>query len=121
MGSKSYYLERLMKNRVWFSHGKVLKDFFYCPWCDMRRTGRIIRDLWYWRAVLACGHVRADMGLTQPYEELERKGYINKNIGPDPRYLAKVKQEWLAFFAKQKAAKDQGVAAELFTSHSVIH
>jgi hypothetical protein len=110
-----------MKKRVFFSHGKILKDVFWCPWCDMRRTGRLIRDLYMWRVRMACGHVRANLGFTMPYEELERKGYINQNIGPDPRYLAKVKQEWLGFFAKRKDAKDRDKAFDLFSSHSVIH
>src|SRR3990167_3475330 len=110
-----------MKPRVWFAHGKIIENGFWCTWCSRNRTGRLIRDRCLWGVRLSCGHYRAEIGMTQPFEELERKGYINQKGTPDPRYLAKVKQEWLSFFAKRKAAKDRGEAAELFTSHSVIH
>jgi len=110
-----------MANRVWFSHGKVLKDTFFCPFCTRFRTGRLIRDQYLWRVQLKCGHVRANLGLTQPYEELERKGYINTEYAPDPRYLAKVKQQWLDFAARHKELKDREKAEDLFTHYSLIH
>ena len=59
--------------------------------------------------------------MTQPFEELERKGFINQKGATDPRYLAKVKQEWLDFFARRQALKDQEKAEDLFSSHSLVH
>lgn len=110
-----------MRKRVWYSHGKVIKDNFYCPFCDRFRTGRLIRDQYLWRVQLRCGHVRANLGLTQPYEELERKGYINTEYAPDPRYTAKVKRQYLDFFARRREMKDRDKAKELFASHTLIH
>lgn len=110
-----------MSNRVWFAHGKVIENGFFCPFCDRMRTGRLIRDLYMWRANLSCGHVRGSLGLTMPYEELERKGYINQKGTPDPRYLAKVKQEWCAFFAKRREANNKEKYEDLFTAKSLIH
>jgi len=110
-----------MSKRVWFSHGKVIKNGFYCAFCDRFRTGRLIRDQYLWRVHLFCGHVRANLGLTQPYEELERKGYINTKYAPDPRYLAKVKQQWLDFAARRRELGDRAKAEDLFASHSLVH
>lgn len=108
------------KSRVWFYHGMIL-DGLFCPFCDRFRRARIIRDLYFWRAHFVCGHVRSNVGLTMPYEELERKGYINQKGTPDPRYLAKVKQEWLDFFERRKAIKGQARAEELFASKQIMH
>lgn len=70
---------------------------------------------------MECGHVRANLGLTQPYEELERKGFINTEYDPDPRYIAKVKQQYLDFFARRRELKNREKAHELFASHTLIH
>ena len=73
--------------RVWFAHGKII-DGIYCAYCDVRRKCRLVRDRHLWRGILSCGHVRVNMGLTIPYEELERKGYINQKGSEDPRFTA---------------------------------
>ncbi len=110
-----------MHKRVWFSHGKVIKNGFFCPFCNRHRTGRLIRDQFLWRVQMKCGHVRANLGLTQPAEELERKGYINTKYAPDPRYLAKVKQSWLDLANRRRALGAQAKAEDLFASHTLIH
>ena len=80
-----------MQTRVWFSHGKIIEGM-YCPWCDVRRSCRLIRDRHLWRGILKCGHVRANLGLTLPFEELVRKGYINQKFKEDPRFTARKKE-----------------------------
>lgn len=80
----------MAQKRVVFVHGKVY-DGFYCPWCDVRRPGRIVRENFRWRCLLKCGHVRSNIGFTLPPEELERKGYINQKGSEDPRFTAKKK------------------------------
>lgn len=81
-----------MQQRVWFTHGKIIKNAFYCAWCDCQRTGRVVKELFRWRVIMKCGHVRANVGFTLPPEELERKGYINQKGSEDPRFTAKKKQ-----------------------------
>lgn len=107
--------------RVLFSHGKVIKDGFFCPFCDRHRTGRLIRDQYLWRVQLKCGHVRANLGTTQPYEELERKGFINTQYEEDPRYTAKKRQAFLDFRARVDDHKNRQKAHELFASRTLIH
>lgn len=90
-----------MQKRVWFVHGRLYKKAFYCPYCDCHRTGRTIKETFRWRAILECGHVRAQLGLTLPFEELERKGYINQKYKEDPRFTAR-KKELFAGAMKQR-------------------
>lgn len=95
------------KSRVWFSHGKVIENGFFCPWCDCHRTGRIVKETYRWGVILKCGHVRRKIGYTLPPEELERKGFINYKGTEDPRYTARKKQEFLAFMAYRQHILDQ--------------
>ena len=95
--------------KVWFSHGKII-DGLFCPFCDRHRSGRLIRDRHLWRAILKCGHVRSNLGLTQPYEELERKGYINPEFKKDPRQIAKEKQAFREFMNEKREAYEREVS-----------
>lgn len=97
----------MKKTRVWFRHGKVIENGFFCPWCDCYRTGRIIKETYRWRVRMNCGHVRANVGFTLPPEELERKGFINYQHSEDPRYTAKKRQDFLAFMAYRQHVLDQ--------------
>lgn len=79
-----------MQKRVLFVHGKIIAGF-YCPWCDVRRSGRCVKETYKWRVILKCGHV-INRGYTLPPEELERKGYINQKGTEDPRFTARKKE-----------------------------
>lgn len=88
-----------MFKRIWYSHGKRIEGVF-CAFCDVRRSGRIIQETFRWRVLLKCGHV-VNRGTTLPWEELERKGYINYAHTEDPRYTAKKKQLFAGVMAKR--------------------
>lgn len=75
------------QKRIFFVHGKVV-DGWFCPWCDARRSGRIIRETYRFSVVMSCGHVRRKVAYTLPPEELERKGYVNQKGTEDPRFTA---------------------------------
>ena len=108
-----------MPERIRFAHGKKVNGF-YCVFCDMQRPARIVRDRWQWRLEFKCGHVRADAGMVQPLEELQRKGYVNTpNNNPDPRYTAEVKRKWLDFIERAKAKKDFADMTDLFPTKSL--
>lgn len=51
---------------------------FTCNRCGAKRTGRVYRDLYEWRARLDCGHER-QLGLTKPIDVLEEDGLINQD------------------------------------------
>lgn len=103
----------MKKQRIWFVHGKIVEKGFYCPFCDRHRTGRIIKELYRWRAVLSCGHVRAQLGLTLPFEELERKGYINQKGSEDPRFTARKK----ALFAGAMKQREEAIHRRWINEH----
>lgn len=54
---------------------------------------------------MSCGHVRPNIGLTLPFEELERKGYINQKFKEDPRFTLKKKE----LFAGAMKRRDEAI------------
>lgn len=54
------------------------KLMFHCNKCGCKRTGRVYRDLYEWRARLKCGHER-QLGTTRPLDALEAEGLINQD------------------------------------------
>lgn len=103
-----------MQKRVWFAHGKII-DGIYCPYCDRHRTCRLIRETFRWRGLLSCGHVRAQIGLTLPYKELVRKGFINRqDTSEDPRSTARKKQLFYeAMSMRQKVLDEKRISEQL--------
>ena len=94
-----------MKPRIIYAHGKIVKDNFYCPWCDRKRTGKIIHECYKWRVNLSCGHV-VNRDYTLPVQELERKGLVNQpNKSEDPRFTAKKKQLFTEMMNRFEEAK----------------
>lgn len=61
------------------------------------------------------------MGLTLPYEELERKGYINYDTPEDPRFTAKKKHLFRAAMAMREMALSKRRAKEEFASGRLVH
>lgn len=72
--------------RVRIIHGKPIKR--WCRKCDAIREGIALRERYRWRYKLKCGHIGMG-GYVLPLEELERRGYVNYDIGEDPRITAR--------------------------------
>ena len=73
-----------------------------------------------WRGILSCGHVRNNLGFTLPYEELERKGYINYVGTEDPRFTARKKHLFAQAMAVKEEADERRRAKE-FASGRLVH
>lgn len=63
--------------RIRFIAGQVLP--FTCNKCSAKRSGKVYRDLYEWRARLSCGHERR-LGYTKPMDVLEELGMINEDL-----------------------------------------
>ena len=78
---------------------------FHCNRCGCKRTGRVYRDLYEWRARLKCGHER-QLGMTKPLDILEQEGLINVDEVMDRKSTDAVENmtdtEYLAWQKKVK-------------------
>jgi hypothetical protein len=75
-----------MRKLVRLYHGKRIPGK-RCPYCEMPRNALVLRQDFYWRFKLECGH-EVGGSYCLPPSELIRLGFVNQDLGPDPRALA---------------------------------
>ncbi len=76
-----------MRKLIRLYHGKRIEGKL-CKYCDMKRDGIVMRQDFYWRYRLDCGH-EIGGSYCLPPSELIRLGIVNRNDGaPDPRTIA---------------------------------
>lgn len=78
-----------MRKIIRLRHGMRI-DGKRCPNCDMKRSGTVLRQDFYWRFRLDCGHEIGGSYVLPP-SELERLGYVNQDLGRDPRAIAQTR------------------------------
>lgn len=91
-----------------------MKAVFHCNYCGAPAKFTIYQERYRWQGKShTCGH-RKFFGYTLPPAELERLGYINQDMGPDPRiaWAEKSKAQDLATAAAEQEAWEKKMISQ---------
>lgn len=75
-----------MRKLIRLYHGLHIQGK-HCPFCDMKRDGVVLRQDFYWRFRLDCGHEVGGSFVLPPFELIRLK-LVNQDSGTDPRTTA---------------------------------